>query len=29
VNTLYLNAQGQRAASMRMLNTASTRLTTY
>jgi hypothetical protein len=29
VNTLYLNAQGQREASMRMLNTASTRLTTY
>jgi hypothetical protein len=29
VNTIYLNAQGQRAASMRMLNTASTRLTTY
>jgi hypothetical protein len=29
VNTLYLSAQGQRAASMRMLNTASTRLTTY
>jgi hypothetical protein len=29
VNTLYLNAQGQRAASIRMLNTASTRLTTY
>jgi hypothetical protein len=29
VNSLYLNAQGQRAASMRMLNTASTRLTTY
>jgi hypothetical protein len=29
VNTLYLNAQGQREASMRMLNTASMRLTTY
>ena len=29
INTLYLNAQGQREASMRMLNTASTRLTTY
>jgi hypothetical protein len=29
VNTLYLNARGQREASMRMLNTASTRLTTY
>ena len=29
VNTLYLNAQGQREASMRMLNTASTRVTTY
>jgi hypothetical protein len=29
VNNLYLNAQGQRAASMRILNTASTRLTTY
>jgi hypothetical protein len=29
VNTLYLNAQGQREASMRMLNTASLRLTTY
>lgn len=29
VNTLYLNARGQRDASMRMLNTASTRLTTY
>ena len=29
VNTLYLNAQGHREASMRMLNTASTRLTTY
>ena len=29
VNTIYLNAQGQREASMRMLNTASTRLTTY
>jgi hypothetical protein len=29
VNTIYLNAQAQRAASMRMLNTASTRLTTY
>jgi hypothetical protein len=29
VNTIYLNAQGQRAASMRMLNTVSTRLTTY
>src|SRR3954471_22640446 len=29
VNTLYLNAQGQREASMRKLNTASTRVTTY
>ena len=29
VNTIYLNAQGQREASIRMLNTASTRLTTY
>lgn len=29
INTIYLNAQGQREASMRMLNTASTRLTTY
>lgn len=29
VNTIYLNARGQRDASMRMLNTASTRLTTY
>lgn len=29
VNTMYLNTQGQREASMRMLNTASTRLTTY
>jgi hypothetical protein len=29
VNTLYLNAQGQREASMRMLNTTSARLTTY
>lgn len=29
INTLYLNAQGQREASMRMLNTASTRVTTY
>ena len=29
INTLYLNAQGQREASVRMLNTASTRLTTY
>jgi hypothetical protein len=29
INTIYLNAQGQREASMRMLNTASTRVTTY
>lgn len=29
VNNLYLNARGQRDASVRMLNTASTRLTTY
>jgi hypothetical protein len=29
VNNIYLSAQGQRAASMRMLNTASMRLTTY
>ena len=29
INTIYLNAQGQREASMRMLNAGSTRLTTY
>ena len=29
VNNIYLNARGQREASMRMLNTASTRWTTY
>jgi hypothetical protein len=29
INTIYLNAQGQREASVRMLNAASTRLTTY
>jgi hypothetical protein len=29
INTIYLNAQGQREASMRQLNSASTRLTTY
>lgn len=29
INTIYLNAQGQREASMRMLNSVSTRLTTY
>lgn len=29
INTIYLNAQGQREASMRMLNVGSTRLTTY
>jgi hypothetical protein len=29
VNNLYLSARGQRDASVRMLNTASTRLTTY
>jgi hypothetical protein len=29
VNSLYLNAQGQREASMRMLNTASTRAIAY
>jgi hypothetical protein len=29
INTMYLNAQGQREASMRQLNSVSTRLTTY
>jgi hypothetical protein len=29
INNLYLNAQGQREASVRMLNAVSTRLTTY
>jgi hypothetical protein len=29
INTMYLNAQGQREASMRQLNSASMRLTTY
>jgi hypothetical protein len=29
VNNIYLNARGQRDASVRMLNTTSTRLTTY
>ena len=29
INTMYLNAQGQREASMRQLNAASTRLTSY
>lgn len=29
INTIYLNAQGQREASMRMLNASSTRVTTY
>jgi hypothetical protein len=29
VNNIYLTARGQREASIRMLNTASTRLTTY
>lgn len=29
INTIYLNAQGQREASMRQLNSASMRLTTY
>jgi hypothetical protein len=29
INTMYLNAQGQREASMRQLNSSSMRLTTY
>ena len=29
INTMYLNAQGQRSASMRQLNSASMRLTSY
>jgi hypothetical protein len=29
INTMYLNAQGQREASMRQLNSASVRLTSY
>jgi hypothetical protein len=29
INTLYLNAQGQREASVRQLNTASMRVTSY